>query len=160
MNIETERKFLTKDASYKEEATESHHLVQGYISTSGAKSGRTVRVRLYDDKGFLTIKGPSADGISRMEWEKEISFEDAMDLFSLCLEGIIDKTRWIVPEKSGKLKFEVDEFHGQNAGLTIAEIELPSPDEPFSRPDWLGEEVTGNRKYYNSHLSKLPFTKW
>lgn len=157
MHIETERKFLVKDTSYKEASTESHHLVQGYICTSG---GRTVRVRLYDDTGFLTIKGPSQDGLSRMEWEKEIPFEDAKDLFALCLEGIIDKTRWIVPEGNGTLKFEVDEFHGLNAGLTVAEIELPSPETEFNRPEWLGEEVTGDRRYYNSHLSKLPFMKW
>lgn len=157
MHIETERKFLVKDTSYKDAAVESHHLVQGYICTSG---GRTVRVRLYDDTGFLTIKGPSADGLSRMEWEKEIPLQDAKDLFALCLEGVIDKTRWIVPEEGGTLKFEVDEFHGENAGLTVAEIELPSPDHPFTKPDWIAEEVTGQRKYYNSHLSKLPFTKW
>ncbi|MBQ8069532.1 MAG: CYTH domain-containing protein [Bacteroidales bacterium] len=157
MHIETERKFLVKDTSYKEASTESHHLVQGYICTSG---GRTVRVRLYDDTGYLTIKGPSQDGLSRMEWEKEIPFEDAKDLFALCLEGIIDKTRWIVPEGNGTLKFEVDEFHGLNAGLTVAEIELPSPETEFNRPEWLGEEVTGDRRYYNSHLSKLPFMKW
>ena len=95
-----------------------------------------------------------------MEWEKEIPFEDAKDLFALCLEGIIDKTRWIVPEGNGTLKFEVDEFHGLNAGLTVAEIELPSPETEFNRPEWLGEEVTGDRRYYNSHLSKLPFMKW
>ena len=157
MHIETERKFLVKDSSYKDEATESHHLVQGYICTSG---GRTVRVRLYDDTGYLTIKGPSADGISRMEWEKEIPLQDAKDLFALCQEGVIDKTRWIVPEEGGILKFEVDEFHGENAGLTVAEIELPSPEHPFVKPSWIAEEVTGQRKYYNSHLSKLPFTKW
>jgi adenylate cyclase len=157
MHIETERKFLVKDTSYKEASTESHHLVQGYICTSG---GRTVRVRLYDDTGYLTIKVPSQDGLSRMEWEKEIPFEDAKDLFALCLEGIIDKTRWIVPEGNGTLKFEVDEFHGLNAGLTVAEIELPSPETEFNRPEWLGEEVTGDRRYYNSHLSKLPFMKW
>ncbi|MBR6416565.1 MAG: CYTH domain-containing protein [Bacteroidales bacterium] len=157
MHIETERKYLVKDTSYKVASTESHHLVQGYICTSG---GRTVRVRLYDDTGYLTIKGPSQDGLSRMEWEKEIPFEDAKDLFALCLEGIIDKTRWIVPEGNGTLKFEVDEFHGLNAGLTVAEIELPSPETEFNRPEWLGEEVTGDRRYYNSHLSKLPFMKW
>jgi len=157
MHIETERKFLVKDTSYKDAATESHHLVQGYICTSG---GRTVRVRLYDDTGYLTIKGPSSDGVSRMEWEKEIPLEDAKDLFALCLEGVIDKTRWIVPEKGGTLRYEVDEFHGLNAGLTVAEIELPSPETPFVKPEWLAEEVTGDRKYYNSHLSKLPFTKW
>jgi CYTH domain-containing protein len=157
MHIETERKFLVKDTSYKDAAVESHHLVQGYICASG---GRTVRVRLYDDTGYLTIKGPSADGLSRMEWEKEIPLQDAKDLFALCIEGVIDKTRWIVPEESGILKFEVDEFHGENAGLTVAEIELPSPDYPFTKPAWIAEEVTGQRKYYNSHLSKLPFTKW
>ena len=156
MNIEIERKFLVKDESFKSMATESHRLTQGYICK---ESGRTVRVRLWDDKGYLTIKGGgSASGMSRYEWEKEISAEDARDLFMLCQSGIIDKTRYIVPV-DGKI-FEVDEFYGENAGLVMAEIELGSEDEPFTRPSWLGDEVTGDRRYYNSMLSVHPFSEW
>ena len=156
MNIEIERKFLVKDESYKADATESHRLVQGYICK---ESGRTVRVRLWDDKGYLTIKGAgSASGMSRYEWEKEISAEDAEELFMLCISGIIDKTRYIVPV-DGKI-FEVDEFHGENSGLTVAEIELGSEDETFSRPPWLGKEVTGDRRYYNSMLVISPYSAW
>ena len=156
MNIEIERKFLVKDESYKAEATESHRLVQGYICK---ESGRTVRVRLWDDKGYLTIKGAgSASGMSRYEWEKEISAEDAEELFMLCISGIIDKTRYIVPV-DGKI-FEVDEFHGENDGLVMAEIELESEDAAFTRPSWLGKEVTGDRRYYNSMLSVHPFSEW
>lgn len=156
MNIEIERKFLVKDESFKSMATESHRLTQGYICK---ESSRTVRVRLWDDKGYLTIKGGgSASGMSRYEWEKEISAEDARDLFLLCQNGIIDKTRYIVPV-DGKI-FEVDEFYGENAGLVMAEIELGSEDEPFTRPSWLGDEVTGDRRYYNSMLSVYPFSEW
>ena len=156
MNIEIERKFLVKDESFKSMATESHRLTQGYICK---ESGRTVRVRLWDDKGYLTIKGGgSASGMSRYEWEKEISAEDARDLFLLCQSGIIDKTRYIVPVD--RKIFEVDEFYGENAGLVMAEIELGSEDEPFTRPSWLGDEVTGDRRYYNSMLSVHPFSEW
>lgn len=156
MNIEIERKFLVKDESFKSMATESHRLTQGYICK---ESGRTVRVRLWDDKGYLTIKGAgSASGMSRYEWEKEISAEDARDLFMLCQSGIIDKTRYIVPV-DGKT-FEVDEFYGENAGLVMAEIELESEDAAFTRPSWLGKEVTGDRRYYNSMLSVHPFSGW
>ena len=156
MNIEIERKFLVKDESFKSMATESHRLTQGYICK---ESGRTVRVRLWDDKGYLTIKGAgSASGMSRYEWEKEISAEDARDLFMLCQSGIIDKTRYIVPV-DGKI-FEVDEFYGENAGLVMAEIELESEDAAFTRPSWLGKEVTGDRRYYNSMLSVHPFSEW
>ena len=156
MNIEIERKFLVKDESFKSMATESHRLTQGYICK---ESGRTVRVRLWDDKGYLTIKGAgSASGMSRYEWEKEISAEDARDLFMLCQSGIIDKTRYIVPV-NGKI-FEVDEFYGENAGLVMAEIELESEDAAFARPSWLGKEVTGDRRYYNSMLSVHPFSEW
>lgn len=157
MHIETERKFLVKDDSFKALATESHRLTQGYICR---ESGRTVRVRLCDDRAFLTIKGGSnASGMSRFEWEKEIPAEDARDLFLFCQGGIIDKTRYIIPADSGRF-FEVDEFHGENAGLVMAEIELGSETESFEKPDWLGAEVTGDRRYYNSMLSAHPFSEW
>ena len=156
MRIETERKFLVKDDSFKAAAAESHRLTQGYICKG---SGRTVRVRLWDDKAVLTIKGAgSASGMSRYEWEKEITAEDASDLFLLCQDGIIDKTRYIVPF-DGKI-FEVDEFHGENSGLVMAEIELASEDENFTKPEWLGAEVTGDRRYYNSMLSLNPYSHW
>ena len=156
MHIETERKFLVNDSSFKESATESHRLTQGYICR---ESGRTVRVRLWDDKAYLTIKGPgSSSGMSRYEWEKEIPAEDARDLLLLCRNGLIDKTRYIVPF-GGKV-FEVDEFHGENTGLTLAEIELRSEDETFGKPDWLGKEVTGDRRYYNSMLAANPYSCW
>ncbi len=156
MHIETERKFLVLNESYKEEASGSHHLVQAYIAH---ENGRTVRVRIFDDRGFLTIKGPSLDGISRKEWEMEIPLEDARDLMALCQKGSIDKTRWIVPAGNGRC-FEVDEFHGENEGLVVAEIELGSAEETFSRPEWLGKEVTGDRRYYNSYLTLAPYSAW
>lgn len=156
MHIETERKFLVRDESFKAEAVESHPIKQGYIAHDG---GRTVRVRLWDGQGILTIKGPSMGaGMSRYEWEKELSRAEAEDLFLLCKPGMVDKTRWIVP--AGERKFEVDEFHGENEGLVMAEIELGSEDETFERPSWLGEEVTGDKRYYNAYLALNPFKSW
>ena len=120
---------------------------------------RTVRVRIKGDKGFLTIKGiSSASGLSRFEWEKEIPVEDAKKLLLLCEKGVIDKTRFEV--KVGNHIFEVDEFHGENKGLTVAEVELQSETETFEKPDWLGEEVTNDNRYYNAYLSNHPFTGW
>ena len=156
MHIETERKFLVRDDRYKAQAVSFHHIRQGYIAHDG---GNTVRVRLWDEKGVLTIKGRSLDGISRPEWEKEIPLGDALDLFPLCAGGDIDKPRYIVPCGEGRA-FEVDEFHGENEGLVMAEIELGAPDEPFTRPEWLGEEVTGDKRFYNSYLTKHPFKTW
>lgn len=156
MNIETERKFLVRDDSFKAEAVRTLRIRQGYIAH---EAGKTVRVRIADDRGYLTIKGPSANGISRLEWEREIPLQDAEDLMELCSDGRIDKTRFIVPASGGR-KFEVDEFYGDNEGLVMAEIELGSEDEAFVRPAWLGEEVTGDRRYYNSHLLTYPFKAW
>ena len=156
MNIETERKFLVKDESFKAQAVEYHRIRQGYIAHD---EGRTVRVRLWDDQGVLTIKGPSMDGgLSRLEWEREITREEAEDLFLVCKPGTVDKTRWIIP--AGNRKFEVDEFHGENEGLVMAEIELGSADEAFEKPSWLGQEVTGDKRYYNSYLARNPFKTW
>jgi len=207
MHTETERKFLTVNDSFKAQAIASHRIKQGYIARD---SGNSVRVRIRDSKGLLTIKGPSADDISRSEWEIEIPLQDAEALLRLCHGGIIDKTRYIVPEgvlPSETLRFasslpqntvpvtkqacsqslhsagpshssghgrpevsegtppsgrvwEVDVFHGDNEGLVMAEIELGSPEEEFERPDWLGQEVTGDRHYYNSFLSLHPFKSW
>ena len=160
MHTETERKFLVKSDAYKAQAVASHRIKQGYIARD---NGNSVRVRIKDNIGILTIKGPSPDDISRSEWEIEIPQADAEDLLKLCHGGIIDKTRYIVPEEklpsSGKV-FEVDEFYGDNEGLVMAEIELDSADQPFTKPEWLGEEVTGNRHYYNSYLSLHPYREW
>ena len=208
MHIETERKFLVKSNAYKALAVVSHRIKQGYIARD---NGNSVRVRIKDNIGILTIKGPSAGGISRSEWEIEIPLADAEDLLKLCHGGIIDKNRYIVPEAgalsgthghprpckregpaelrdreqaclvtgtefcgrglseakevpgsapaSGKV-FEVDEFYGDNEGLVMAEIELESIDQPFTKPEWLGEEVTGDKHYYNSYLSLHPFKQW
>ena len=157
MNLEIERKFLVLDDRFKKEAVRSVRIRQGYIAHD---SGRTVRVRIAGDKGYLTIKGPSLDGISRQEWEREIPLQDAEDLFPLCKPGAIDKTRYIIPVPDTGRKWEVDEFYGNNEGLVMAEIELGAPEEPFDKPDWLGEEVTGDRRYYNAQLCLNPYKKW
>ena len=155
MAKEIERKFLVA-GDFKQGASESFRLIQGYISTD---PDRTVRVRINGSQGFLTIKGrSSADGLSRYEWEKEIPVEEARELMELCGPGIIDKTRYLVP--CGDHIFEVDEFYGSNQGLVLAEIELADEQETFRKPSWLGEEVTGDIRYYNSMLMKSPFTEW
>ena len=154
---EIERKFLVKkdNGTWRDMATSHSHIAQGYIDCKGA----TVRIRQRDDKAYLTIKGPSADnGLSRYEFEKEISPEDAVQLMKLCRGGVIDKTRYLVT--FGGHTFEVDEFHGINQGLVFAEIELQSADETFERPPFLGPEVTGNKHYYNSHLLAYPYPQW
>ena len=155
MQIETERKFLVLDDGYKAEAVDFHRIRQGYIAHD---SGRSVRVRIRDGQGFLTIKGPFIGIGSRPEWEKELSLQEAEDLFLLCKPGTVDKTRWIVP--AGERFFEVDEFHGENEGLVMAEIELADTDETFIKPSWLGQEVTGDKRYYNSYLARNPFKTW
>ena len=156
MSQEIERKFLVKDSSYKNMAVSSSRITQGYICSD---RGRTVRVRIRNEKGYLTIKGPSADnGLSRYEWEHEIPIDEALELMKLCLPGMIDKTRYLV--EFGKHVFEVDEFYGDNEGLVVAEVELGSVDEKYEVPSFLGEEVTGQVKYYNSFLMKYPFKNW
>ncbi len=155
MAQEIERKFLVK-GDFRPFVSKSTRIVQGYLSSVPE---RTVRVRIKGDKGYLTIKGiGSQSGASRFEWEKEISVEDADALLKICEPGVIDKVRHLV--KNGDLTFEVDEFFGENQGLVIAEIELPSEDTPFEKPSWLGEEVTGDPRYYNSMLMKNPYTRW
>ena len=156
MAQEIERKFLVKNNSYKAMAFASSRIVQGYIWSG---RGRTVRVRIRGQKGYLTIKGPAdAQGLGRYEWEKEISLEEAQELMKLCEPGMIDKTRYLV--QSGKHVFEVDEFYGENEGLTIAEVELSAKDESYEKPDFIGDEVTGDVRYYNSFLMKNPFSQW
>lgn len=155
MAQEIERKFLVK-GEYKHMAQEHHHMVQGYICSTG---GRTVRVRITDEKAYLTIKGPSQnDGLSRYEWEHEIPVNEARELMKLCEPGMIEKTRYLVP--FGAHVFEVDEFFGENSGLVVAEVELQCEDEPFEQPPFLGKEVTGDRRYYNSNLMKYPYSAW
>ena len=154
--LEIERKFLVRGDDYKRQSYSSSRIRQGYICSG---HGRTVRVRLRDDRGYLTIKGPSdAAGLSRYEFEKEITPDEAEHLMALCEPGSIDKTRYLV--KSGSHTFEVDEFYGDNEGLVMAEVELGSEDEPFEKPDFIGKEVTGDRRYYNAHLVKHPFCTW
>lgn len=156
MALEIERKFLVK-GNFKKEVIKSFKIAQGFLSTIAE---RTVRIRIKDDKGFITVKGISNDsGTIRFEWEKEISVEDAENLLKLCEPTIIEKIRHIVPVNNN-LFFEVDEFLGENKGLFIAEIELPDENTFFERPSWLGEEVTGQVKYYNSMLSKRSFINW
>ena len=156
MAQEIERKFLVK-GDYKKYAITKTEIVQGFLSTVPE---RTVRVRIKGDKGFLTVKGiGNKSGASRYEWEKEISLKDAKDLMVICEPGVIKKTRYLV-KADGDLIFEVDEFYGENDGLTVAEIELPSEDTEFTKPEWLGVEVTGKANYYNSMLMKNPYTNW
>ena len=155
MALEIERKFLIT-GDFKTESYQATRITQGYLSSVPE---RTVRVRVKGEKGFLTIKGKgNVSGTSRYEWEKEIPVEEARELLQLCEPGIIDKTRYLIRHE-GHL-FEVDEFHGDNVGLVVAEIELEKENENFLRPAWLGKEVTGDRKYYNAMLSKNPYTRW
>lgn len=155
--MEIERKFLVK-GDFRKEAYAFSEIGQGYLNSS---PDRTVRVRLRDGKGYLTVKGAgSASGMSRFEWEKEIEVEEARALLSLAEPGVIEKTRYLIAAADGIHTWEVDVFHGANEGLIMAEIELNSEDETFSRPDWLGDEVTGDQRYYNSCLSRRPYREW
>jgi adenylate cyclase len=155
MAIEIERKFLVK-GDFKSESEKATRITQGYLSSVAE---RTVRVRIKGSKGFVTIKGvASVSGASRYELEKEITVEEANELLKICEPGVIDKTRFLVTK--GKHTFEVDEFYGENEGLIVAEVELSSEEEAFDRPSWLGEEVTGDARYYNSMLIKNPFSRW
>mgnify|MGYP005842469681 CR=1 FL=1 len=154
--IEIERKFLVLSNTFLGESFRHHKIVQGYLSSVPE---RTVRVRVKDKNGFLTIKGKGNDcGMSRLEWEKEIPHNEAETLLSLCENGVIDKVRYDV--KKGHHVFEVDVFSGENEGLIIAEIELNSESETFEKPDWLGLEVTNDERYYNAYLSKNPYKYW
>jgi len=155
MAQEIERKYLVK-GDFKSLATKSTRITQGYLSSVPE---RTVRVRVKGDKGFITIKGiGSQSGASRYEWEKEIPVEEVHELLKICEPGVIDKTRYLVPV--GKHTFEVDEFYGENEGLTLAEVELSSEGESIEIPAWIGKEVTGDVRYYNSMLMKKPYKSW
>ncbi|MGB1232314.1 MAG: CYTH domain-containing protein [Winogradskyella sp.] len=154
--IEIERKFLVKSNAFKTEATTNYTIKQGFLNSH---KKRTVRIRIKKDKGYITVKGKSSkNGLSRFEWEKEIPKPEAEALLNLCETGIIDKIRYEV--KLGIHTFEIDEFFGDNDGLIIAEVELNSENESFTKPHWLGKDVTGNVRYYNSQLSKTPFKDW
>ena len=154
--VEIERKFLVTNQDFITQSNTSFRIVQGYLNSNPE---RTVRVRIKGDKGFITIKGKGNEsGLTRFEWEKEISVSDAEALLQLCEKGVIDKTRYNVQFENHL--FEVDVFFGENEGLIVAEIELQSENETFSKPDWLGKEVTSEEKYYNAYLSQHPFKTW
>jgi len=154
--IEIERKFLVVSGAYRKVSYKKTRITQGFLSTDPE---RTVRVRIKGSRGFLTIKGKSnVSGTSRFEWEKEIDLQEAEALLKLCKKGIIDKIRYEV--NRGTHIYEIDEFFGDNKGLVVAEIELNSEEESFEKPNWLGVEVTGEVKYYNSQLSTTPFCEW
>ena len=155
MAQEIEKKFLVA-GEFKESAKKATRITQGYLSSVPE---RTVRVRVKGEKGYITVKGIGNDSCaSRFEWEKEIPVEDVRDLLKICEPGVIDKTRYLV-DCDGHT-FEVDEFYGDNDGLVVAEVELSDENEAFTRPSWLGEEVTGDKKYYNSMLMKNPYKNW
>lgn len=154
--IEIERKFLIRDHSFEKEAISKRLIKQGFLSTDPE---RTVRIRVEETKGFLTVKGISNDGgLSRFEWETPLTKQEADALFLLCLPGAIEKTRYVVPLKG--LYWEIDVFYGDNQGLVLAEVELANPSQVFEKPSWVGAEVTGQKKYYNASLSRRPFKEW
>lgn len=153
---EIERKFLVTSEAFKKEAHKRLRIVQGYLNSH---LERTVRVRIHGDNGYVTIKGkPNKSGLTRFEWEKQIPAAEAEELLHLCEPGIIEKIRYEV--SVGAHTFEVDDFMGENEGLVVAEVELGSEGEQFQKPDWLGPEITGEVKYYNSYLSQKPFKEW
>lgn len=154
--LEIERKFLVTSEDFKEQAFAKNHIAQGYLNSHPE---RTVRIRIKGEIGFLTIKGKGNEsGTTRLEWETEMALFEAKPLLAICESGIIDKIRYEV--QVGKHVYEVDEFFGDNKGLIIAELELKDENEAFERPYWLGTEVTNDNRYYNSYLSKKPFSEW
>lgn len=154
--IEIERKYLVLNDSYKEKSFDHSHLQQGYLCSG---SGKAVRVRIRNERAYLTVKGPLPEpGLACYEFEKEITLDEGIQLMRLCEPGIIDKERWLVNYKGHT--FEVDEFFGENEGLVMAEVELSSEEENVELPDFIGKEVTGNPDYYNSHLREHPYSKW
>lgn len=156
MSIEIERKFLVNGTQYRTAAYSHYDMVQGYIAH---ENGRSVRVRITDSEAIMTIKGPSDQrGMSRYEWNHVIPADEARELLELHQGGLIEKTRYLV--HSGPHVFEIDEFHGENDGLVMAEVELGSEDEPFEKPSFIGKEVTGDKRYYNAYLTLRPFKKW
>jgi len=155
-SVEIERKFLVTNLEFIKDSFENNRIEQGYLNSD---KERAVRVRIKKNKGYLTIKGQSnTSGTTRFEWEKEIDIQEAQQLLAIAEPGAILKTRYLV--KNDQHVFEVDVFDGDNEGLVIAEIELDNENEHFKKPSWLGTEVTGQVKYYNSQLTKNPFKKW
>jgi CYTH domain-containing protein len=156
-HYETERKFLVV-GEFKSLSYNATRIQQGYIASN---NGRTVRVRIRGDKGYLTIKGPSGlKGITRYEFDTEIPLGDARELMEICEPGIIDKTRYLVKSPDGRHTWEIDEFYGDNEGLVLAEVELSHESEEFQKPEFIGREVTGDRRFYNSHMRSYPFKLW
>jgi CYTH domain-containing protein len=156
-HYETERKFLVV-GEFKSQSYNATRIQQGYIASN---NGRTVRVRIRGDKGYLTIKGPSGlKGITRYEFDTEIPLDDARELMEICEPGIIDKTRYLVKSPDGRHTWEIDEFYGDNEGLVLAEVELSHESEEFQKPEFIGREVTGDRRFYNSHMRSYPFKLW
>ena len=154
--IEIERKFLVKNDNFKHEAIRALKMTQGYLSKDPM---RTVRIRISGEQAFITVKGEaSKSGASRFEWEKSILVEEAQHLIAMCLDGVINKITHYVQYENHL--FEVDEFLDDNHGLIVAEVELDNENEVFKCPEWLGKEVTGKKKYYNSQLSQNPFRRW
>ena len=154
--VEIERKFLVISEDFKTKASHKHQIAQGYLNSNPE---RTVRIRIKGESGFLTIKGKGNEtGMTRFEWETEISLSEAKPLLTLCEKGVIHKTRYEV--EVGKHTFEVDVFSGENEGLIIAEIELNDENETFRKPKWLGKEVTNDNRYYNAYLSQNPYKGW
>lgn len=157
MAQEIERKFIVK-GDFKQLASSSTYIMQGYICS---EHGRTVRVRIRDEKAYLTIKGPSdKKGMSRYEFEREIPMTDAREMMKLCVGGIVEKRRYLVPSPDGVHTFEVDEFYGDNEGLIMAEVELHGEDEPYTTLPFIGKEVTGDVRFYNTYLMKNPYRDW
>ena len=155
MHYEIERKFLVS-GDFSSQIRDSVRITQGYLNSHPE---RTVRVRIWGEQGFITVKGiGSGSGMKRFEWEKEIPVEEARELIALCEPGVIDKVRHRIPV--GEHIFEVDVFMGDNEGLVLAEVELQSEDESFEHPGWLGMEVTGDPRYYNAALAKIPYQMW
>ena len=152
-NTEIERKFLVTSDAFMAQATTCYEIEQGYLCR---EPGKTIRVRIRDERAFLTIKsGKLREGLAKFEWEREIDLADARELMNLCLPGTISKTRYIIPAppyQGEERKWEVDVFHGRKDGLVLAELELGDEHEPFERPEWLGEEVTGQPQYYNANM--------
>jgi len=156
MASEIERKFFVKNDTFKALAEKTIYIEQGYLTT---EKDCVVRVRIADEKSFITIKIRNKyNDIIRSEWEYPIPLEEAREMMKICGLNTIHKTRYLVPV--GKHIFEVDVFHSDNEGLVISEIELSAEDEPFIRPDWLGEEVTAIGSYYNFYLAQHPYKEW
>jgi len=154
--IEIEKKYTVKDTEFLLKKYESEKIIQGYLSTDPE---RTVRVRVKGNRGFITIKGKSfSDGSSRFEWEKEIDVNEVLALLPLCLPGVINKTRYLVPYKNQL--FEVDVFHDDNQGLVIAELELLSEQQKIDLPDWIDQDVTNDVRFYNAYIVNNPFKNW